>query len=182
VPSTPGMFEPNSAPDSFAPSHCKAPDFEVLDDAAAVLDEAVGTLTLEEGIMLVASVARGELVEEVNVELDGAAKSSTAGEEIEIEMLVEVESAAEVGLVYDDAGLEIAEEESVVLEYVASGISEEEVVVELKEVAKYSLNEAEVETDMMVKVEKVAVVLIVDGEVGIDTVEWSFILLEWVGL
>jgi hypothetical protein len=35
---------------------------------------------------------------------------------------------------------------------------------------------------MMVKVEKVAVVLIVDGEVGIDTVEWSFILLEWVGL
>jgi hypothetical protein len=176
------MFEPNSAPDSFAPSHCKAPDFEVLDDAAAVLDEAVGTLTVEEGIMLVASIARGELVEEVNVELDGAAKSSTAGEEIEIEMLVKVESAVEVGLLYDDAGLEIAEEESVVLEYVASGISEEEVVVELEEVAKYSLNEAEVETDTMVEVEKVAVDLIADDEVGIGTVEWSFILLEWVGL
>jgi len=112
------MFEPNSAPDSFAPSHCSEPGFDVLDGTTAVLDvldEEPRILVKNEGMVLVVGIASGMLVEEVNVELEGVVKCSIAGEEMEDDMTVDGESTVEDRPV-DEAGIRIAEEDVVVLE------------------------------------------------------------------
>lgn len=93
MPSVPGIFPPpNSAPDSFAPTHCRAPDFDVLVAPAAVLDEDLGTVDVEDGIMVLADVA----------------KSSTAGEKLGIDTVLEVESVADGIIVGGEAGTDTA--------------------------------------------------------------------------
>jgi len=177
------MFEPNSAPDSFAPSHCSAPDFDVLDEAAAVLDEELNSF-VNEGMAVVVGIASNMLVDEVNVKLEVAAKSSTAGEEIETDIIVDDETVAEDELGDDEAGsrIRIAEEDVVGLGDIVTVTLEEDIGVEVKEVSSCSVNEEVVGTDMIVEVERISKGLSVDDKTGNDSVEWNFILLECVSL
>jgi hypothetical protein len=76
------LLSPNSAPDSFAPSHCKTPDFEVVAGLDAVLDDDLETAALEEVPILLADVVIGTLVEIVRMELEEVAKCSMIKEEV----------------------------------------------------------------------------------------------------
>jgi hypothetical protein len=87
VPSVPGIFPPpNSAPDSFAPTHCRAPDFDVLVALAAVLDEDLGAVVVEDGIIVLGDVL----------------KRSTAGKF----PMLEAKSVAEGTIVGGEAGID----------------------------------------------------------------------------
>ena len=111
---------PNSAPDSFAPTHWRRPDVDVLPDAAAVLDEELGTDAVEGAIVLVANFASCTLVGEVVMELGGVARGSTAEEEVGAGTMEEVEGVADDTIANDNVETDTEEEKTMLLEWVAS--------------------------------------------------------------
>jgi hypothetical protein len=84
----------------------------VLVAAAAVLDEELGVIAVEEAITLLGEVTSGAFVEAVVIELVGVAKCSTAKEE--------VESVADDIMVGDEVGIGTVEEKTMLLECVDS--------------------------------------------------------------
>jgi hypothetical protein len=84
----------------------------VLAAAAAVFDEELRTIAVEEVTTLLGDNANGALVEEVVIELVGVARRSTAEEE--------VESVADDIIVDDEAGFGTVEEMARLLNCVAS--------------------------------------------------------------
>jgi hypothetical protein len=116
----PGILDPNSAPDSFAPSHCKAPAFDVLVAAAALLDEDLGTGALEETIMPLGEVARGLVVEDDFVKLTVVDKSLPAEEGVTAGTLEEAGClAADIALDVE-AGIRAVEEANMLLSCVTA--------------------------------------------------------------
>ena len=109
------MLDPNSAPDSFAPSHCKAPDFDVLVAAAALLDEDLGTDALEETIMALGEVASGPVVEDDFVKLAVVGKSLTPEEGVTAGMLKEASCVAADIALNVEVGVRAVEEANMLL-------------------------------------------------------------------
>jgi hypothetical protein len=123
--------DPNSAPDSLTPSHCRTPDVDVLSAAAAALDEALGTETVEEAIILLEDIANGIIVdaevgtrtvEEVVLVLEGVAKSSTVKEEGGAgraeEVFISLEGVSEDTMIEEDVGTVMVVDKAVLLECV----------------------------------------------------------------
>jgi hypothetical protein len=113
------MLEPNSAPDSFAPSHCKAPDFGVLVAAAALLDEDLWADNVEETIMSVGDVGSGTVVEEVFIELAVVDKSLRAEEGVRAGTVGEACCVVEYTALDVEVGIRAVEGTNMLLECVA---------------------------------------------------------------
>lgn len=117
------MLDPNSAPDSFAPSHCKAPDFDVLVAAAALLDEDLGTDTLGETIMPLGEAVSGPVVEDVFVKLAVVDKSLRAEEGLRAGTVKEAGCVAEDIALDVDVGIRAVEETNMLLECATACVS-----------------------------------------------------------
>jgi hypothetical protein len=114
------MLDPNSAPDSFAPSHCKAPWFDVLVAATELLDEDLGTDTLGETIMALGEVAWGPVVEDFFVKLAVGDKSLTAEEGVGAGTVEEAGSIAGDIALDVEIGIGAIEEMNMLLECVTA--------------------------------------------------------------